>query len=170
MARKMRTKRNNRRGGGYGFGGSIMPNVSGSGAGNALWSSTGGECGVARVGNNDLQEGGRRRRRRKLTRSMSKTGGSTDVEVGNANYGGAGATDGGEPAAVQGRGGNERVGGRRRRHSKKHGKKSKRRSTRRRGGGSVLALQQPISGYTFNGNGAAGIADAVPVAPNVTYV
>jgi hypothetical protein len=117
MVRKT-TKR--RRGGGYGFGGSILSNAAGSGAGNAMWSKTGGECGAARVGNNDLPplEGGRRRRRRNT---------------------------------------------RRRKTAKKGGRRSLK-------GGNVLALQQPRAGYTFNGEGAGGIADAVPAAPNVTYV
>jgi hypothetical protein len=41
---------------------------------------------------------------------------------------------------------------------------------KRGGGGNVLALQQPISGYGYKGNGSAGLADADSNAPNTTYV
>jgi len=63
-----------RRGGGYGFGGSILSDAGGANAGAALWDSKPGSCGtggdvVNRGGNNTLA-GGRRRRRqkRKVTR------------------------------------------------------------------------------------------------------
>jgi len=161
MARK--TMKRSRRGGGYGFGGSILENQAGANAGNVEWKSTGGECGAARVGNDDLPKlGGRRHRYGRTLR-----GGSSDAA------GGAGAMDSGVPAADQGRGGNEYKGGRRRRN-RRVSKKSLRRHGRRRstlkGGSNTLALQQPRASYTFNGNGAAGISDAVPVSGNVTYV
>jgi hypothetical protein len=36
--------------------------------------------------------------------------------------------------------------------------------------GSILALQQPRTGYTFNGSGVAGTADTVPVGSPVYQV
>jgi hypothetical protein len=48
---KSRVKRKTRRGGGYGFGGSILSDAGGSGAGNALWNSdTSKDCGTVRRG------------------------------------------------------------------------------------------------------------------------
>lgn len=63
-----RTRRVHRRGGGYGFGGSILSDAGGTNAGSAQWNTTAGECGtgeniVNRGGNNTLA-GGRRRRHR----------------------------------------------------------------------------------------------------------
>ena len=93
-------RRTAKRGGGYGFGGSVLSDVGGPNAGNALWDSdTGKDCGVAGRGGNNTLAGGRRRRRGK---------------------------------------GKKTVAGRRRKH---------------RGG--ALALQQPRTGYTFNGSGVA---------------
>jgi hypothetical protein len=105
-----------KRGGGYGFGGSVLSNVGGPNAGNAVWDSdTGKDCGVAGRGGNNTLAGGRRR----------------------------------------GRGKGKKTAGRRR--SRKH-----------RGG--AVALQQPRTGYTFNGSGVAGTADTVPVGSPVTVV
>jgi len=101
-----------RRGGGYGFGGSVLGDAGGSNGGNAMWNSdTGKDCG-----------------------------------------------------AMAGRGGNNTLaGGRRRRHRKTA-------TRRRRVRGGTLALQQPRAGYTFDGSGEKGLANAVPVAPNTTNV
>ena len=148
-----RTRR--KRGGGYGFGGSILGDAGGTGAGNAVWNNTGGECGAPRVGNDSPITGGRRRKRRTLR------GGSSCRAA--------------EGAGV------EIMGGRRRSRRKQPRRRRSRRSQRggeyatvepSDGSGSDphMALQQQRAGYTFTGAGAGGIADAVPVAPNVTYV
>lgn len=115
MARKHTKKAGRRRtvkrGGGYGFGGSILSDAGSPNAGNSLWNNqAGSECG----------------------------------------------------AGLEGRGGNNKTGGRRR------VKTAGRRRRSRRGGS--LALQQPRTGYTFNGSGVAGTSDTVPVASNVTVV
>jgi len=103
-----------KKGGGYGFGGSVLSNVGGPNAGNAVWDSdTGKDCGVAGRGGNNTLAGGRRRR---------------------------------------------------------HGKGKKTAGRRRRHRGGAMALQQPRTGYTFNGNGVAGTADTVPVGSPVTSV
>ena len=133
MARTKKTSR----GGGYGFGGSVLGNSGGSNAGNAMWNSdTSKDCGVmANRGGNNTLAGGRRYKRR----------------------GGVGAVDDAIFAL-----GTTYV-------AKRFAKKGGRRSRRRHRGG-TLALQQPRAGYTFNGSGSAGLANAVPVAPNTTNV
>jgi len=106
---RRRRLRKSKRGGSYGFGGSILPDAGGANAGSAQWNKGAGECGgseVANRGGNNTLAGGRRRRRR--------------------------------------------------------GSKMTRRRRVHRGGN--LALTQPRAGYTFNGSGSAGFADAVPVA------
>jgi hypothetical protein len=122
------------------------------------------------------------RRHRKLT--MKKGGG---YSFGGSVLSNAGGPNAGNPLwnynmgsdcgpGFENRGGNNTLaGGRRRRH--KHSKKSKGRHRKIRGGsntvvnnGSTLALQQPRTGYTFNGSGVAGTADTVPVGSPVTYV
>lgn len=90
-------------------------------------------------------------------------GGSILGDAGGTNAGAAEwKSQGGEcggGAEVANRGGNNTLaGGRRRRRNKKNGRK-----TRRRHRGGKLALFQPRAGYTFDGSGAGGIADAVPV-------
>ena len=140
-------KRSRHRGGSYGFEGSLNEgDLNSAGAGNPNWVSNGGECGVARAGNNDLLElgpkvGGRRRRRSTL-RGGSSCSGST--------------------------------GGRRRRRN------GNRRRTMKGGrselspsgypNDSTLALQQPRAGYTFDGSGYGGMANAVSVPPYSTFV
>ena len=115
--------------------------------------------------------GGRRRkskrsvagRRRKHRGGSYGFGGSILGDAGGTNAGAAEwKTQGGEcgGASVASRGGNNTLaGGRRRRRNKKSGRKT----TRRRHRGGNLALTQPRAGYTFDGSGAGGIADAVPV-------
>ena len=79
-------------------------------------------------------------------------------------------------ADLQGRGGNNNMsGGRRRGKKTAAGRRRHRRSYR--GGsnrvvdnGSILALQQPRTGYTFNGSGVAGTADTVPIGSPVYQV
>lgn len=166
--RRHRPRSRKHKGAGYGFGGSIMPDAGGPGAGNALWSSdTGTDCGnvAGRAGNNLV--GGRRRRR-----SMKRGGQMSD-------------------AALAGRGGNNVTGGRRRRggnHGMMTRKKSKaakekmdkefdamyaaikaragpRRSARlaKKGGAYVdMAQTAPRTGYGFNGTGVAGTANTIP--------
>jgi hypothetical protein len=150
-----RTRRKIRRGGGYEFGGSIMGDASSTGAGNALWSKTVGECGVPRGGKNNVELMGGRRR--KLTRRGGSYGSETVPE----------------------RGGNN-VGGRRSRR-----KQLRRRSSRRSqrggeyatfessgGGGSDprMALQQPTVSYGVNGTGAGGMLNAIQQPPYTTMV
>ena len=159
------------RGGGYGFGGSILSDVGGAGAGNANWvSDTGKDCGAVagRAGNN--LAGGRRRRM-----SRRHRGGM----VSNAQ--------------LADRGGQNKMGGRRRggqhkmmtrRKTKEHIKKMEeeseerwkaireraaapapRRSPRltKKGGAYVdYAQQAPRTGYGFNGQGVAGTSDTIP--------
>jgi len=122
--RRHRRRTLTKRGGGYGFGGSILgANTGGPNAGNVQWNNNmGSDCGAGlqgRAGNNTLS-GGRRRRGRKATagRRRRYRGGSNTV-VNN---------------------------------------------------GSVMALQQPRTGYTFNGSGVAGTADTVPVGSPVYQV
>uniref|UniRef100_A0A6C0AJ40 Uncharacterized protein n=1 Tax=viral metagenome TaxID=1070528 RepID=A0A6C0AJ40_9ZZZZ len=116
VAGRRRRSHTQKRGGGYGFGGSVLSNVGGPNAGNAVWDSdTGKDCGVANRGGNNTLAGGRRRGR--------------------------------------GKGKGKKTAGRRRRHV-----------------GGTMALQQPRTGYTFNGSGVAGTADTVPVGSPVTVV
>ena len=94
-------------------------------------------------------------------------GGSILGDAGGTNAGAAEwKTQGGECGGpdVASRGGNNTLAGgrRRRRNNKKNGRKTRRRRRSYRGG-NVMALTQPRAGYTFNGSGAGGIADAVPV-------
>lgn len=111
VAGRRRSRRTLKKGGGYGFGGSVMSDVGGPNAGNALWNSdTGADCGTGNRGGNNSLGGGRRRKGKKTV-------------------------------------------GRRRKY---------------RGG--TLALQQPRTGYTFNGSGVAGTANTVPVGSPVTQV
>lgn len=99
MKSRKHTKKTHRRhrGGGYGFGGSILSDAGGAGAGNALWSpDTSKDCGVVpgRAGNN--LAGGRRRR-------MSR------------RHRGGMATN----AQLADRGGQNKIGGRRRKTLRK---------------------------------------------------
>lgn len=116
--------------------------------------------------------GGRRRkskgsntagRRRKHRGGSYGFGGSILGDAGGTNAGAAEwKTQGGEcgGADVASRGGNNTLAGGRRRRRNKGGRKTRRRH-RHRGGN--LALTSPRAGYTFNGSGVGGIADAVPV-------
>ena len=140
---KRRSHRKTRRGGGYGFGGSILSDAGGSNAGNALWTpDTSTDCGVDayRAGNGAFA-GGRRHRRK--TR-----GGMVSNE------------------SLDGRGGNNpSSGGRRRR-----GKKSRRGGSYAPVSGTesravqlnpALVQHAPRTGYTFDGSGVAGTSDPV---------
>ena len=119
MARKHHTKKTKpsrrhrrrhhaltKKGGGYGFGGSVLSDVGGPNAGSARWDSdTSKDCSTGNRGGNNTLAGGRRKGKR----------------------------------------------------------------TRRHRGG-MIALQQPRTGYTFNGSGVAGTADTVPVGSPVVSV
>jgi hypothetical protein len=81
-----------KKGGGYGFGGSVLSNVGGPNAGNALWDSKmGSDCGndlQSRGGNNTLA-GGRRRRQQKKTagrRRKHRGGGTLALQQPRAGY------------------------------------------------------------------------------------
>lgn len=113
--------------------------------------------------------GGRRRGKRTAGRRRHRGGsygfgGSILGDAGGTNAGAAEwKTQGGEcggGADVANRGGNNTLAGGRRRRRNKGGRRTRRR--RHRGGN--LALTQPRAGYTFNGSGVGGIADAVPVS------
>ena len=85
--KRTRRVRSVRRGGGYGFGGSILSDAGGTNAGSAQWDTTPGSCGtgenvVNRGGNNTLA-GGRRRRgrrhRKAATRRRHRRGGGSGM-------------------------------------------------------------------------------------------
>jgi len=101
MARKHHTKkakagRRHRRhtlkvrGGGYGFGGSVISDVGGPNAGNALWNSdTGKDCGIAGRGGNNTLAGGRRRRgkgKKTAGRRRRHVGGTMALQQPRAGY------------------------------------------------------------------------------------
>ena len=90
----------------------------------------------------------------------------------NANSAGAGNVDWkptvGECGSA-GRGGNDTLAGGRRHRSRRNGKKNKPRRRRTMKGG-MAALQQPSAGYSFDGSGYGGMANAVSGAPNTTNV
>jgi hypothetical protein len=116
---------------------------------------------------------GRRRRSRTQTRTQKRGGGygfggSVLSSVGGPNAGNAmWDSDTGKDCGVADRGGNNTLAGGRRR-GKGKGKKTVGRRRRHRGG--AVALQQPRTGYTFNGSGVAGTADTVPVGSPVIAV
>jgi hypothetical protein len=149
----MKHHRKTRKGGGYGFGGSILADAGGSNAGNAQWNSdTSQDCTVdSNRGGNGTFAGGKRRR-------MTRKGGAVSNE------------------SLMGRGGNNTTGGRRRRHKTRKGGSitaelgnrggngggRRKRMTRKRGGAYVdLAVQAPRTGFSFNGQGVAGTADTI---------
>ena len=148
----MKHRRKTRKGGGYGFGGSILADAGGSNAGNAQWNSdTSQDCGVdANRGGNGTFAGGKRRKTRKTRR-----GGAVSNE------------------SLMARGGNNTIGGRRRKHKTRkggsitaelgnRGGNGGSRRTRKRGGAYVdLAVQAPRTGFSFNGQGVAGTADTI---------
>ena len=116
---------------------------------------------------------GRRRRSRTQTRTQKRGGGygfggSVLSSVGGPNAGNAmWDSDTGKDCGVADRGGNNTLAGGRRRGRGK-GKKTAGRRRKHRGG--AVALQQPRTGYTFNGTGVAGTADTVPVGSPVIAV
>jgi len=100
MARKLHTtkkvKKAGRRrhtmkkGGGYGFGGSVLSNVGGPNAGNALWDSdTSKDCGMGNRGGNNTLAGGRRRRgkgKKTAGRRRKHRGGALALQQPRAGY------------------------------------------------------------------------------------
>lgn len=71
-------KRKTRRGGGYGFGGSILSDAGGSGAGNALWNSdTSKDCGTVARGGKRRKRGGAVTNESLYNRGGNHTGGRT---------------------------------------------------------------------------------------------
>lgn len=111
---------------------------------------------------------GGRRSRKHIVRRRKRIGGSYGFGgsiLSNAGGANAGAAQWNKQAGecggadVANRGGNNTLAGGRRRRNKKSGRKTRRRNYR----GGNLALTTPRAGYTFNGSGAGGIADAVPV-------
>jgi hypothetical protein len=166
-----KTRRHGTRGGGYGFGGSILADAGGANAGSALWnSSTGADCGVSSDrGGNGTFAGGRRRRTRRSRR------GGNPLNSSLAGRGGNNMAGGNITQQLGNRGGNG--GSRRRRRggslATRYGNGG-RRSRRRRGGsyidstrggnsnvGNDLAQMSPRTGYTFDGTGQAGTPDPV---------
>lgn len=150
----MKHHRKTRKGGGYGFGGSILADAGGSNAGNVQWNSdTSQDCTVdSNRGGNGAFAGGKRRKTRR--------GGAVTNE------------------SLMGRGGNNTTGGRRRRKNKTrkggsitaelnnrggNGGGRRKKMTRKRGGAYVdLAVQAPRTGYSFNGEGVGGTANTIP--------
>lgn len=153
-----------RRGGGYGFGGSILSDAGGANAGNAQWNpDTSQDCGVdANRGGNGAFAGGAL----PANNALSGRGGNNPSggKRRKTRRGGGGMTTG----VYANRGGN--AGGRRTRRSRRSRRKS-RRATR---GGMLseaqlragqlnpsLVQQAPRTGYTFDGSGVAGTPDPV---------
>ena len=94
MARKHTKKagrRRSRRGGGYGFGGSILTDPGRPNAGNSLWNNQGGsDCGAGLEGRGGKNQMGGRRRRVKTAgrrrRSRSRRGGGLALQQPRAGY------------------------------------------------------------------------------------
>ena len=130
----MKTRKHSKRGGGYGFGGSLLDGSS-SNSGNTLWKSdTGTDCSTstARAGNGFA--GGRRRRHK---------GGQVDASPSQPQ------TISPDVAATL-----KSIGGRRRKY------KGKGKSRRRyKGGGHDLAQNVPRANYSFQGEGTKGLVD-----------
>ena len=87
--KKARRRAHTKKGGGYGFGGSVLSNVGGPNAGNALWDSdTAKDCGVGNRGGNNTLAGGRRRRHSKKTagRRRKHRGGTLALQQPRAGY------------------------------------------------------------------------------------
>jgi hypothetical protein len=162
-----KTRRHGTRGGGYGFGGSILADAGGANAGSALWnSSTGADCGVSSDrGGNGMVTGGRRRKTRRSRRGGNVLNSSLAGRGGNNMAGGGKSKKkkreeaymrrfrkrgGSITAELGGRGGN---GGSRKRGGSRGGN----------GVGADLAQMSPRSGYTFDGTGVAGTANTILV-------
>jgi hypothetical protein len=150
---KRRSHRKTRRGGGYGFGGSILSDAGGSNAGNALWNpDTSQDCTIdAYRGGNGAFAGGRRRKGKK-TRGGQMCGGQVSNE------------------SLDGRGGNNpSSGGRRRRSLRRRGGQTRGGAYAPVSGTESRAIQlnpaliqsAPRTGYTFDGSGVAGTVDPV---------
>jgi hypothetical protein len=79
-----------KKGGGYGFGGSVLSNVGGPNAGNALWDSdTSKDCGMGNRGGNNTLAGGRRRRhhsKKTAGRRRKQRGGGLALQQPRAGY------------------------------------------------------------------------------------
>lgn len=127
-------KRKLRRGGGYGFGGSILGDQGGANAGNTLWApDTSKDCytGSDRGGNGRFAGGKRTKKNRK------RRGGA----ISNAS--------------LNDRGGNHTMGGRRRRRNRRGGNLQAYQTN------PAMIQQAPRTGYTFDGSGVAGTANTV---------
>ena len=147
----MKHRRKTRKGGGYGFGGSILSDAGGSNAGNAQWNSdTSQDCAIdSNRGGNGTFAGGKRRRKTRKGGAVSNE--SLMSRGGNNTIGGRRRHRGGSITAELGnRGGN---GG---------GKRKLTRKFKKRGGAYVdLAVQAPRTGFSFNGEGVAGTANTI---------
>jgi hypothetical protein len=161
-----KTRRHGTRGGGYGFGGSILADAGGANAGSALWDqNTGTDCGVSSDrGGNGTFAGGRRRTRK--TRRGGNVLNSSLAGRGGNNVAGGGKSKkkkreeaymrrfrkrgGSITGGLNNRGGN---GGSRKRGGSRGGNDV----------GADLAQMSPRSGYTFDGTGVGGTANTIPV-------
>ncbi len=141
--RKTRTRKHVRRGGGYGFGGSILSDAGGANAGNVQWNpDTSQDCGIdANRGGNGAFAGGRRKRRTKKSKKSKRHT--------RRRRGGAVSNE-----SLAGRGGNNTMAG----GSYAPVSSAESRATQLN---PALIQSAPRTGYTFNGSGVAGTADTV---------
>jgi hypothetical protein len=157
----MNRRKNSRRGGGYGFGGSILSDAGGANAGNAQWNpDTSQDCGVdANRGGNGAFAGGALPANTALSGrgGNNPAGGKRRRSAKKSRRGGGGMTTG----VYANRGGN--AGGRRRKTMKKTRKGGMLSEAQLRAGqlNPALVQQIPRTGYTFDGSGVAGTPDPV---------
>lgn len=159
----MKTRRHSKRGGGYGFGGSLLDGSS-SNSGNTLWKAdTGSDCGTGTARGGNGFTGGKRRRLQggqispdAMASLSSET--TTQKPIGGRRRRHKGGQDASVPPP--GAGGlfsqlastvKSTVGARRRK-----GGKSRRRY---KGGGHDLAQNVPRANYSFQGEGTRGLVD-----------
>jgi hypothetical protein len=134
----MKTRRRSlsrKRGGGYGFDGSLLDGSS-SNSGNTLWKAdTGSDCGASTSRGGNGFTGGKRRRLKGGQVNLDESTGPSPVSL--------------SPDVAKSL---KTMGGRRRRK----GGKSRR---RHKGGGADLAQNVPRANYSFQGQGTRGLVD-----------
>lgn len=151
--RSRRHTRKHRRGGGYGFGGSILADAGGANAGNAQWNpDTAQDCAIdANRGGNGAFAGGALPANATLSgRGGNNPSGGRRRHSRKGRKGGAATMT---SAMYATRGGN--TGGRRTRYRKHRGGQLATSTN------PALIQQAPRTGYTFDGSGVAGTPDPV---------